>query len=347
MIKTRKILILGASGNIGSYTTLYAKHFFDKINLEEILKGGNIQYELIASGRRETDIFNQYGVPYISADLTKEKSFDKLPSENVYAVILLSASIPSFMNQYNGRQYIDSIILAGFNVLEYCRKHSVDRILFSQTVFDVAEYPHSHIIKSDDPLNFSYKGDHSLYVISKNAVIEMMKHYKQEYGIKNFIFRLPTIYSYSPNPYFYHNGKKIKRPLYEMIESAIKGATMEIWGDPDYAKDMVHVYDLAQMLCKAVISDVDGGIYNAGTGIPVTLEQQVRTIAKVFAPEDKQPEIKYYPEKLSGGGFLLDISKAREELGYEPQYDCLALFEDFKKEMNVQRFADLRASDTV
>ena len=39
----KKVIIFGASGNVGSYLTHYAKDFFEKENLE-----------VIASGRRNT-----------------------------------------------------------------------------------------------------------------------------------------------------------------------------------------------------------------------------------------------------------------------------------------------------
>jgi UDP-glucose 4-epimerase len=39
----------------------------------------------------------------------------------------------------------------------------------------------------------------------------------------------------------------------------------------------------------------------------------------------------------------MDITNAREELGYEPQYYYLDYLKDFKKEMELNRFAELRA----
>lgn len=67
-----------------------------------------------------------------------------------------------------------------------------------------------------------------------------------------------------------------------MIENAQKGLPIEIWGDPHYAKDMVHVNDFSQMLCKAVEVEQESGFYNVGTGMPITLEEQIRTIISVF-----------------------------------------------------------------
>lgn len=328
----KKIVIFGATGNVGSYLTKYCAEYFNKD-----------EYEIIASGRRETNVFINEGIKYYKVDITKEEDFEKLPTEDVHSVVLLAAKIPSYMDDYNAREYIDSNIIGAFNVLEYCRKVKADRILYTQTVFDISLHSEpGKILKPDLPRKFSYTGDHAIYVISKNTALELIEHYHQEYGIKKFVFRLPTIYNYSSYQYYYPNGEKKMRPLYQMINKAIKGEPIELWGDPNYSKDMVHVYDFSQMLCKAIEVNRKDGFYNIGTGIPVTLQEQIETIIKVFSPSDKKSEIIYRPEKQSGGGFLMDITNAREELGYEPKYDCLKLFEDYKKEMELDRFKELR-----
>ena len=328
----KKIIIFGATGNVGSYVLKYAREYFD-----------TKEYEVIASGRRKTNFFEKRGIPYYSVDLTKAEDFDVLPQEDVYAVIYLAAEIPSYMDDYQPDKYIKSNIIGAYNVLEYCRKTKADRILFSTTVFDISlSATNGAVLKPDMPHNFSYKGDHAVYVISKNTAIELIEHYHQEYGLKKFIFRFPTIYNYSPYHYYYPNGVKTLRPVYRMIEQAKKGEPIELWGNPEYSKDMVHVYDCAQMICKAVEVDREEGFYNVGTGKPVTLKEQIETIIKVFSPKDHPSEIIYCPEKPAGGGFLMDVQNAKEELGYEPQYDCLKLFEDYKKEMEINRFEELR-----
>jgi UDP-glucose 4-epimerase len=181
-----------------------------------------------------------------------------------------------------------------------------------------------------------------MYVISKNTALEFLEHYYQEFGIKKFIFRLPTIYNYSPYHYYYPNGIKTKRPIYQMIEKALKSEPIEIWGNPSYSKDMVHVNDFSQMLCKAIDVNLEKGFYNVGTGKPVTLEEQVRTIIDVFSPKSNPSPVLYCPEKPSTGGFLMDIENAKKELGYKPLYDCRKLLEDFREEMKIGRFKDLR-----
>ena len=258
-------------------------------------------------------------------------------------MIDLAAEIPSYMSDYDPRKYIDSIVVGTTNVLEYCRKVKADRILFSQTVFDVSLYSQDHVLDPYDKPNFSYTGDHAVYVIAKNCALEMMEHYHQEFGLKKFVFRFPTIYEYSTFQYYYPNGVKTMRPLYQQINKAIKGENLTIWGDKNYAKDMVHVYDCAQMICKACLVDRNGGFYNVSTGKPVTLEEQCQAIIDVFSPKDHPSKIEYIdPDRKSGGGFLMDITNAREELGYEPVYDVHKLFENYKEEMALDRFMELR-----
>lgn len=329
----KKIIILGATGHVGSYLTKYTREYFSAD-----------EYEIIASGRRkEAPDFEPLGIPYVSVDISKPEELEKLPREGVVAVIDLAAVIPAYMDGYHPEQYLQSIIGGTFNVLEYCRSVNVDRLLFSTSCFDVWEYPKGTVIKPDMSLNYSYTGDHAMYVICKNTAIELMRHYNAQYGLKGFVFRFPTIYSYSPNHYIYPNGIKTLRPLYKCIYNAIEGRPLEIWGDPEYAKDMVHVYDVAQMFCKAIeVENLTWGFYNAGTGVPVTLRQQMEAIVQVFCPEDTKSEIKVLEDKVAGGGLLMDVQNAKNELGYEPQYDVVRLFQDFKEEMSAHRFDDLR-----
>ena len=331
-MERKKIIILGSNGNVGSYLTLYALDFFNKD-----------EYEVIASGRRDFDFWTRQGVPYVKVDITKKEDFENLPKDNVYAVMLLSAQLPAYMDVYEPQKYIDINITGALNVLEYCRQVKADRIIYTQTFYDIAKYPKDRVIDPYDARNFSYTGDHAVYVISKCCALDLLEHYRQEYGLKKFVFRLPAIYSYTPDYYYYPDGVKTMRPFYKQIFRAINGEPLELWGNPENKRDMVHVYDFSQMLCKAVLVNREEGIYNVGTGNPVTLEQQMKAMIDVFSPADKKSEIVYLRDKPSGPGFIeMDVTNAKEQLGYKPQYDVYKLLENFKEEMEVNRFKELR-----
>ncbi len=326
----KKIIIFGATGQVGVYVTDYAKEYFAK-------RG---RYEVVASGRRKDDLSGVFGLPYVPVDVTRAEDFSALPQRDVHAVVMMAAQLPIRAGGQDGYNQLNTNVFGMYNVLEYCRRVGADRLLFTQTNYDMKDYFDSaEPIQAGWKPSFSYTDDHAMYVIAKNTAIEMMEHYYQKYGLKKFVFRLPNIYAYNSNPYIWKNGSLVKRPLYVMIDRAIAGQPLEIWGDPGYRKDMVYVKDLAQMMCRCIEANLERGLFNGSSGMPVTQEQQVRTIAKVFCPPDKPSDIVYCPEKPDGGGQIYDVTEARELLGYRPEYDCEKLFLDIRAEMAQKRFA--------
>jgi len=328
----KKVIIFGATGNTGAYLTEYC---IENLNSQE--------FEVVAVGRKQTKFFDKKGIEYHRVDIREASQFDKLPHEDIHAVINLAAVLPAYMQGYKPEQYIETNVLGAFNVLEYCRRTQADRILYPQTEGDLSGYwGKEFLIKADFPRNFNYKGDHALYVIAKNTAVDMIEHYHQEYGIKRFIFRCPTIYAYTPNQYFYVNGVKKVLAYRHLMNQAMAGEPIEMWGDPMKAKDVVYIRDFCQMFFKAITVDRECGFYNVGTGTAVTLKEQIEGIIKVFSPSNKKSVIIPCPERPNSREFIMDISNAREELGYEPQYYYIDYLKDFKKEMELNRFAELR-----
>jgi UDP-glucose 4-epimerase len=329
------IVVLGATGTLGTYFTDYLSE-----------KG----YKIFASGRRNvnTEYYQSKGIESASVDLTQKEDFKKLPQENVKAVVLISGAMPSRMEGYKPQTYIDVNITGTLNVLEYCRKTGAERLLFTQSHSDVAGYWNTgEYIKADAPRKLNYKGDHAVYIISKNAAVDLIEHYRQDYGLKTFIFRLPTIYCWRPIPDMYVNGKNVPIGYRYFIDKALKSETIEIWGKPESPKDIVYVQDFNQMLEQAINVKQEKGFYNVATGKPTTLEEQIRGVVQVFSPKEKPSEIVYRPEKPNQNSYLYDISNAREELGYEPKYNYIQMLDDMKKEMNGKRFDHLSDADVT
>ncbi|MGL5414433.1 MAG: NAD-dependent epimerase/dehydratase family protein [Clostridium sp.] len=327
----KKIIIFGATGNTGAYLTEY---LIDKLK----------EFEIIAVGRKKTNFFNEkYNIQYFSVDIKNKDEFDKLPTKNIYAIINLAAVLPAYMEGYNPGEYIETNIVGAFNVLEFAKKVNADRIIYPQSEGDLSEYwGKEKIIKPYMERKFSFKGDHALYVISKNTAVDMIKHYSEEYGIKGFIFRCPTIYAYTPNKYFYVNGEKKVLAYRYLMEKAIKGEDIEMWGDSTKAKDIVYVRDFCQMIYKALLVEgIEYAIYNVGTGVAVSLKEQIDGLIEVFS-EKKKSNVIECPEKPDSRDFVMDIENARNELGYNPEYMYIDYLKDFKREMKINRFKDLR-----
>lgn len=318
----KKIIVFGASGDIGRY---FVKYFKEKYTENE--------YEIVAVGTRDTNYFKSINVPYYKVNICNKEDFDILP-KNVFAVVNLAGAMPARMEGYNPHKYIDVNITGTLNILEYCRDNHADRILFTQSFGDIKDHGETNLVlKADMPRKFSFTSDHTIYVMTKNFAVDMIENFYQMYGIKKFIFRLPTIYLYSPIDYYFVDGKRKKIGYRSLIDKAISGENIEVWGDSSRLKDMVYVKDFCQMLLKACFVNRETGDYNVGTGIGTSLLDQIKGIIEVFGKDGHQSEIVMRPDLSNAPQYIMDITSAKEELGYIPKYDYISMLKDLKIEM--------------
>lgn len=326
-MEKKKIIVIGSAGNLGVY---FIDYLLNNLNTKE--------YEIIATGTRKEYPYTFYNGKYINLDITKKEDFEKLPKENVHAVVDFAGVLPAYLEKDDPNKYIDVNIKGTLNVLEYCKQTKVDRIIYTQTWADLNGY-----LKDKKPLKPDwlrkpiFTGDHAIYTVTKCAAVDLIECYHQSSGIKNFIFRLPNIYLYSPEMYYYVNGEKKYISYRYIIQRAMEGKDIEMWGNPELGKDVIYVKDLCQMIFKSLWVDEEKGIYNAGTGIKTTMRQQIEGIIEVFSPKENPSKIIECPDKKDCDDFVMDIENAKKELGYEPKYDYISYLKDYKKEMEMNR----------
>ncbi len=327
-VMMKNVVVFGATGHLGTHIAVHLR---------------SLGYNVFAVGHRKDDngFFAERGMSYHSVDIANAEHFSVLPQNDIYAVVHFAGALPASMKGYNANLYVSSIIQGTLNVLEYTRKVGADRIVFPQSLFDISYLFGSKVpIPADSLRKAPLEGDHAMYVIAKNAAVDMINHYYETYGIKRFILRLSRVYMYDPNPYTYTDGIKTLVSDRFLIYKAMAGEDIEIWGDPHRLLETCCVKDFLQIVEKSLTASVDGGIYNIGSG-GSTLDQRIRDIVDVFNPADKKSNIIYRPEKKNSTQFVLDIRKTVDELGYIPRYTWREYLLDFKKEMEEQPFAKL------
>lgn len=325
-----KIIVFGATGDLGLYFCDYCKNI------------AGDKYEIIAVGRRKTDLFKKQGIKYFEIDITNKDDLAKLPTENIRTIVDFAAVMPAHMKGYDPYKYFEVNTIGTLNLLEFARINKVKQFVFTQTISDILGHlKHTKELTWDMPKNMSFNDDHTVYAISKNAALDLLENYHQQYGLKTFVFRLPNIYMYTPDKTYQVDGKPKTVAYRYMIDKAIKGEDLELWGDPNAARDIVYVKDCCQMIYKAIISDLDKGFYNVGTGVTTTLEDQIRGIIEVFSPDPKKTKIIYKPDKGDALSYRMVIDNAVSELGYEPEYYYLDYLKDYKKEMTLNKFEEM------
>lgn len=321
------IIIIGATGFIGMYT---AEAFLEK------------GYKVLATGRNEAvgNALSKEGADFLKLDITNKEDFKKLPDEGVEGIILLAGLLPAnttadLVEEENAEDYFKVNVLGTINVLEWARKHNVKKVIGACSYSDVSgAWKKDYAITEEEPRNFSFTGDHSVYVISKNASNDVMEYYNQQHHMQCAVFRFPPVYGVGPHGTINVNGKPYKSGIQTFIENAAQGKDIEIWGDPDISRDIIYVKDVARAYVMALESEKTYGLYNMTSQTSLTLLDQAKAVIEVFG-KDKGSKIVLRPEKKNNTpSFLFSMEKAKRDFSFVPEYtDFKSMMEDYKREM--------------
>jgi len=329
------ILLIGANSFIGAYT------------VDALLSHG---YKVAVTARKEKfrEYYEKKNVDFYKLDLTNELDFEKLPKKDVECVILLAGLLPANVNvdldiDENAADYFRINTIGTINVLEYCRKNNIKRVISNCSYADVCKsWGKGYPITEEEPRGFLYKGDHAVYVFSKNAANDVLEYYNQQHGMKNAIFRFPPVYGVGPHGSLYVNGHYKKSGMQIFIEKAEKGEPITIYGDPQLSRDVIYVKDVAEAYCLACNSEKTYGLYNMTSGVPLTLQKQVETIIEVFS-KDKKSEI-YYDNTVNNNtpSYLYSMKKAKDDFGFVPKYsDFRDMMIDYKKDLENKQYREI------
>jgi len=319
------IIVTGATGFIGFYL------------VNQLVKDGFDILAIDKGGVEEAGYFKKKNIPFIQMDITKEADFGKLPSEGIDAIVNLACMQPANMRDenYDPREYINVNVLGVINLLEFCLKNNINRLIHTISHRNVQKlWELGEVIDESSPRAIKYTGKFSMYSISESAAEDIIKHYTQEFGMKGILLRLPPVYGYGHHENMYKDGKVCKTGLGVFMEKAITGSPIEVWGDYENGRDIIYVKDVVSAIVKSLKNDQAVGLYNSASGRKLSLKEEVETIVKVFS-SGKNPSKIIYRSDLPNSiePFVYDIGKAKTDLGWEPEYSFEEMIVDYKKEM--------------
>lgn len=329
------VLIIGATGFIGMYT------------VEAFLTAGK---KVVATGRNKVlgKKLEEMGAEFIQLDITQKGDFQKLPQTDVEGVVLLAGLLPANAKAdlemtENAADYFEINVIGTINVLEYCRKNNIKKIVGNCSYSDVSgAWDKGYAITEDEPRSFKFTGDHAVYVISKNASNDVMEYYNQQHKMQCAWFRFPPVYGVGPHGTIYVNGKPYKSGIATFIDNAIEGKDIELWGNPHIKRDIIYVKDVARAYVMAMESSKTYGLYNMTSGTELDLEEQAKAVISVFGKE-KCSNIVYCPDKQNNTpSFLFSMEKAKRDFDFVPEYtNYYDMMVDYKKELESRKWESL------
>lgn len=314
-----RVLVIGASGSLGRGILSHLKELHD------------------VTATFSRNAFEEASVEVKCVDVRSPQSLAALGSD-FDVVVLIAGAMPATMHGYDPQRYIDVNVTGTLNVLEYCKKAKISKIIYVMTFSDVShKFFNAVPITSDDSRGLTFTGDHAVYAISKVAACDLIEHYHQEHAMQTIIFRIPTVYCADDNFSYYVDGIKRTKAYVQMIRSIILNKVVEMWGDPDHSKDMPYIKDFARLVTSAVESPDAQGVFNAGTGNPISLRMLIETMIEVFSAGDDVKVIPR-PDKPSQPNFTFDMSKTNEVFGFSPEWDVRRMLEDIRYTLGPEAF---------
>ncbi len=306
------ILVTGGAGYIGSHTVrALQKQGQDVVVLDNLHKGHR------ASVR---------DIPLHVGDLADPSFLDMVFGQHaVEAVVHFAAlSLVGESVEYPNRYFRNNAAYA-LNLLDAMVEHQVDKLVFSSTAAVYGE-PVKVPIDEGHP-----KSPTNPYGESKSMVETMLRRYEEAFGLRSISLRYFNAAGADPSGDIGEDHQPETHLIPIILQTLLgKRSHVKIFGtdyptdDGTCVRDYIHVNDLsdAHLLALDALSQGCGtSAYNLGSGCGYSVRQVIDAVEAVTG---EQVPVAESPRRPGDPAVLVaSSSRARSELGWEPQYESL------------------------
>ena len=203
---------------------------------------------------------------------------------------------------------VRSNLVDTIQLLEVCAEAGIEKVVFASSGGTVYGIPETVPISEDHPTD-----PISSYGIVKLAIEKYLGLYYHLYGLDYAALRIS-------NPYGPHQNPTSQQGVIPVFLNRIRtGQPIAIWGDGSVVRDYLYVSDLVDALETAGRTASETKLFNIGSGRGASLNDLIGLMAEVVG---EQPKVEYQPARsLDVPASVLDIGRARDELGWEPRVD--------------------------
>jgi len=299
-----RILITGA-GLIGTHTAKELLEHGDEVTLFDIAPKPD--YIRQVTGRE---------LKAIRGDIRDLAALvDAFQQVRPECVIHLAASVgeANIENVYTGFQVN---LVATINVAEAARLAGVRRIVHASTqALYRGEDPHE-LLHEDSPLDSRGR----VYNAAKLGCEHVLRTYAARHQMELALLRFAGVYGY----HAVAGGPGVA--VQEAVWAAMAGKAVEL--KVYESVDFVYVKDLANGIALAAhATPLRHQVYNLGSGTLTTIADVEAALGIIF------PDVKTTRGKLTPARPRMDITRARTELGYNPEYKLETGLRDYVAEL--------------
>ena len=225
-----KILVTGAAGFIGSFVaTRFLGRGDEVVGLDNL----NDYYDVTLKEARLDRLKRQPRFRFVRMDLADQAQIAELfAREKFERVVHLGAQAGVRYSLQDPHSYINSNVVGTLNVLEGCRHHGVEHLVYASTssVYGAStRMPFSVHEPASHPL--------SLYAASKRATELMAHNYSALFKLPTTGLRFFTVYGPWGRP---------DMALFLFARAIIEGRPIEVFNYGHHTRDFTYVEDIAE-----------------------------------------------------------------------------------------------------
>ncbi len=294
-----KLLITGGAGFIGAnFVHYWLKNYpNDKIvNLDALTYAGNLE--------NLKQMENNSNYKFVKGDICDEKLVDELVKD---ADVIVHFAAESHVDRsiLDSGDFIRTNVIGTHTLLEAARKNGNKRFHYIST-----DEVFGSLGKNDKAFNENTPYDpRSPYSASKASSDHLVRAYFHTYG-------LPITISNCSNNYGPYQFPEKLIPLF--VTNLIEGKKIPVYGKGDNIRDWIHVDDHNRGVDMVLKKGKIGQTYCLGGNSEKTNLEITQKILELMGFGEEMIE---YVEDRKGHDkrYAIDFSKAKNELGWEPQ----------------------------
>ncbi len=286
-LENKTVLVTGAAGFIGANL---AKRLLNEFATVKVIGIDSItDYYDVRLKQERLDELSRYGERFV---FVKDSIANKAAIEDIFSayqpqvVVNLAAQAGVRYSITNPDAYIESNLIGFYNILEACRHHSVEHLVYasSSSVYGSnKKVPYSTDDKVDNPV--------SLYAATKKSN-ELMAHaYSKLYNIPSTGLRFFTVYGPCGRPDMAYFG---------FTNKLLKGETIQIFNYGNCKRDFTFVDDIVEGVVRIMQHAPEK--QNGEDGLPVP-PYKVYNIGN-SSPENLLDFVQILQEELIRAGVL-------------------------------------------